>query len=75
MATKAQAKKVEVAPQVKAQPIKAAKPIKPTWEIKDRIYYLTGNKSPLTLTIPCRHTKKHSLLYFDEENGKQRHGR
>jgi hypothetical protein len=75
MATKAQAKKVEVAPQVKAQPIKAAEPITAldlSWEIKDRIYYLTGNKSPLTLTIPCRHTRKHSLLYFDEKNGKQR---
>ena len=72
MATKAQAKKVEVAPQVKAQPVKAAQPSKPTWEIKDRIYYLRGNKSPLTLTIPCRHTRKHPLLYFDKATGVQR---
>ena len=72
MATKAQAKKVEVAPQAKAQPVKAAQPSKPTWEIKDRIYYLRGNKSPLTLTIPCRHTRKHPLLYFDKITGVQR---
>ena len=73
MATKkTPAKKIEVAPQVQASPIKAATPSKPTWEIKDRIYYLRGNKNPLTLTIPCRHTRKHSLLYFDTKTGKQR---
>ena len=48
------------------------KPTKPTWEIKDRIYYLKNNKSPLTLTIPSKHTKKHALLYFDPKTGKQR---
>ena len=42
------------------------------WEIKDRVYYLRSNKNPLTLTIPSRHTKKHSLLYFDESTGRQR---
>ena len=42
------------------------------WEVKDRVYYLTGNKSPLTLTIPAKHTKKHALLYFDETTGRQR---
>jgi hypothetical protein len=36
-------------------------PTEPTWEIKDRIYYLKNNKSPLTLTIPSKHTKKHAL--------------
>ncbi len=74
MATKKPtAKKVEVAPQqVKAVHVESAKPSKPTWEIKDRIYYLRGNKSPLTLTIPCRHTRKHPLLYFDKATGIQR---
>jgi hypothetical protein len=48
------------------------KPTEPTWEIKDRIYYLKNNKSPLTLTIPSKHTKKHALLYFDPKIGKQR---
>ena len=42
------------------------------WEIKDRNYYLSGNASPLTFTIPSRHTKKHPLLWFDEELGAQR---
>lgn len=35
-----------------------------TWEIKDRVYVLRNNKSPLTFTIPSKHTRKHSLLYF-----------
>ena len=63
----------EVAPQktVKAKTVEQ-KPSKPEWEIKDRVYFLTGNKSPLTLTIPGKHTKKHALLYFDPATGKQR---
>ena len=72
MAKKAKAEEtVEVAPQpvvTKTPP----KPTKPSWEIKDRVYYLTGNKTPLTLTLPGRHTKKHALLYFDEKTGRQR---
>jgi len=72
MAKKATAvETVEVAPQevvTKTPP----KPTKPTWEIKDRVYYLKGNKNPLTLTIPGKHTRKHSLLYFDEKTGVQR---
>ena len=74
-ATKAE-ETIEVATQevaVKTAPVqKTQKPTKPSWEIKDRNYYLTGNKSPLTFTIPSRHTMKHSLLYFDEEQGAQR---
>ena len=71
MAKKATAETVEVAPQEVA--VKTApKPTKPTWEIKDRVYYLKGNKSPLTLTIPGKHTRKHALLYFDSASGKQR---
>jgi len=74
MAKQAKAKQVEVAPQEEAVKTIAApvKPTKPAWEIKDRIYYLKGNKTPLTLTIPGKHTRKHALLYFDEETGKQR---
>ena len=74
-AKKAPAKKVEIAPQqeVVAQVATQPKqPTKPSWEIKDRIYYLKGNKTPLTLTIPGRHTRKHALLYFDKDSGKQR---
>ena len=73
MAKQAKANQVEVAPQEAVTTIAApVKPTKPTWEIKDRTYYLRGNKSPLTLTIPGRHTRKHALLYFDEKTGKQR---
>ena len=42
------------------------------WERKDRKYYLTNNLTPLTLTIPSKHTRKHALLWYDEELGKQR---
>jgi hypothetical protein len=64
---------IEVAPQktVKVKTVEQ-KPSKPKWEIKDRIYYLKGNSSPLTLTIPSRHTRKHALIYFDRETGVQK---
>ena len=52
--------------------LKSPEPVKPKWEIKDRLYYLTGKDTPLTLTIPGKHTRKHALLYFDEETGKQK---
>jgi hypothetical protein len=41
------------------------------WEVKDRHYYLVG-KSPLTYTIPSRHSAKRSLLWFDTESNSQR---
>ena len=74
MAKQAKAKQIEVAPQeeVVTKVATPVKPTKPEWEIKDRVYYLKGNKSPLTLTIPGRHTRKHALLYFDKITGKQR---
>jgi len=71
MAKKAKAvETVEVAPQevVTKTP---TKPAKDAWEIKDRVYYLKGNKTPLTLTIPGKHTSKHALLYFNPKTGKQ----
>jgi len=74
MAKQAKAQQVEVAPQeeVVTKVATPVKPTKPEWEIKDRVYYLKGNKNPLTLTIPGKHTRKHALLYFDEKTGKQR---
>jgi hypothetical protein len=74
MAKQAKAQQVEVAPQ-KEVVTKVATPVKPTkpeWEIKDRVYYLKGDKNPLTLTLPGKHTRKHALLFFDEKTGKQR---
>ena len=74
MAKQAKAETIEVAPQeeVVTKVATPVKPTKPEWEIKDRVYYLKGNKSPLTLTIPGKHTRKHALLYFDGKTGKQR---
>ena len=42
------------------------------WEIKNRTYFLRDSTSPLTLTIPGKHTKKHPLLWFDKETGIQK---
>lgn len=76
MAKKAEAKKVEVAPQkeeVVAKKVTApVVPTKPQWEIKPRTYIVKGNKQPLTLTIPGKHTRKSPLLYFDKDQAKQR---
>ncbi len=76
---KATAKKIEVAPQeeveVKAQPKvetpKKATPKKDEWVFKDRLYELTGNK-PLVFTLPTSHSRRKSLLHFDEKLGYQR---
>ena len=46
--------------------------VKDTWEYKDRNYYLTSGKEPLTFTIPARHTKRYPLVWFDEEKGYER---
>jgi len=48
------------------------KTVKPQWEIKDRNYYLTGVHSPLTFTIPSRHTVKVPLLWFDPNTNEQK---
>lgn len=42
------------------------------WEIKDRTYYLVNGKSPISHSIPSRHTGRKPLLYFDEETNEQR---
>ena len=70
------AEKVEKAVEEIAVPVQEKaveqKPVKPEWEIKDRLYYLKGRHNPLTLTIPGKHTRKHSLLYFDAKKGTQK---
>ena len=76
-------KKVEVEPQIETmeevvteyfeEPVieepKARERKKPSneWEIKDRIYYLKGNKKPLSRSL-----KATSVYYFDEEKGYER---
>ena len=74
MATKATAKKVEVAPQPvaeKATP-KVKAPVKPVFEFKDRTYVLKTGKSPLVYSLPSKHSGKKPLLYFDKELGYNR---
>jgi hypothetical protein len=76
---KATAKKVEVAPQEvvetvvqpKVETPKKEAPKKDEWVIKDRLYELTRTK-PLVFTLPTAHSRKKSLLYFDEKLGYQR---
>jgi len=74
MAKKAQAENIEVAPPevvVKAAP--TINPVKKVnWEVKNRTYVLTGNKEPLTFTIPGKHSRRHPLLWFDKESQTQR---
>jgi hypothetical protein len=66
--------KVEVAqPEVKATNkmvevvIEKPQPKKPSWEIKDRVYYLKGNKKPLSRSI-----RSANVYWFDEEKGYER---
>jgi hypothetical protein len=55
-------------PEPKPQPvIKEELPKKDVWEIKDRMYYLTKNRSPLTYLI-----RGSSIYWFDEEKGYER---
>jgi len=54
-------------PEPKPQPI-IEEPVKSNeWEIKDRMYYLKGNKSPLTYLI-----RGSNIHWFDEEKGYER---
>jgi hypothetical protein len=72
---KKETKKVEVEePQieekvvVKTTPVvEQPKPKKPTWEVKDRVYYLVRNKKPLSKMI-----RSANIYYFDEEKGYER---
>ena len=58
---------VAEAPVVEIPKIKNTEPKKPTWEIKDRMYYLTNNRSPLTYLI-----RGSNVFWFDEEKGFER---
>ena len=52
---------------VETQKPKKVEPKKPSWEIKDRMYYLTNNRSPLTYLI-----RGSNIFWFDEEKGYER---
>ena len=47
--------------------LKVQKEVKPSWEIKDRIYYLKGNQKPLSRMI-----RSANIYWFDEEKGYER---
>ena len=52
---------------MKAAPKETKLTPKDKWEIKDRSYYLIGNKKPLSYSI-----KATNIYYFDEEKGYER---
>ena len=54
---------VAEAPAPKKTPT-APEPKKPSWEFKDRVYYLAGRKKPLSRSI-----KGSNIYWFDEEKG------
>jgi hypothetical protein len=43
-----------------------------SWEIKDRLYILKSGVQPLVFVLPSKHTRRKSLLWFDEKNGEQK---
>ena len=71
MAKKQKTEKVEVpvveAPVVETPTPKKAEPKKPSWEIKDRVYYLTNKRKPLSYMV-----RSANIYWFDEEKGYER---
>ena len=71
MAKKKTKVEVEETPQIVETPVVETKNKKPNpedgWEIKDRMYYLTNNRSPLTYLI-----RGSSIFWFDKEKGYER---
>ena len=55
------------APKPEPKPIAKELPKKNTWEFKDRVYYLKGNKKPLSQMI-----RSANIYWFDEEKGYER---
>ena len=72
------AKKIKNKEVVIEEPIQVEQPkkekitLKDNWEVKDRTYVLTGDKTPLTYKIPSRHTARHALLWYDPKTREQR---
>ena len=54
-------------PKIKKPVMETPKPKKDTWEIKDRLYYLKGDKKPLSRSI-----KAANIYWFDKEAGYER---
>jgi len=70
MAKKQKTQEVEV-PVVETPVVETPKPkkqpVKPTWDIKDRVYYLKGNKKPISRSI-----RSANVFWFDAEKGYER---
>ena len=71
MTKKQKTEKVEV-PVVETPVVETPKPKKvetkkPKWEIRDRVYYLKGNKTPISYLM-----KSSGIYWFDEEAGYER---
>lgn len=70
--------KTETPPTITAEmvqetpPPMPAKPAAPKWEYKDRLYEMTGNRTPLVWSVPTMHSSKTPLLWFDPDKGYQR---
>jgi len=62
-----QEEEVQVVEQPKVKVVEKPLPTKNTWEIKDRVYRLVRNQSPLSYTI-----RTSGIYYFDEEKGYER---
>jgi hypothetical protein len=67
--THVEATEVNVTPVMETPKPKARERLKPSneWEIKDRVYYLKGNKKPLSRSI-----KTANIYHFDKEKGYER---
>ena len=74
MAKKAKTEEtIEVVPQpTTVKNTVVQKPVKPSWEIKDRLYQLKQGKSPLVFTLPSKNSRRSPLLWFDEKTGEQK---
>lgn len=42
------------------------------WEIKDRVYILSANRSPISWTVQSKHTLRKPLFWFDENTGENK---
>ena len=64
--------KVQKPKKAKKEKVEVVEPQGPTWEIKDRQYYLKGNASPLSYVLQSKSTKRKPMLWFDESKNMNR---
>ena len=67
MAKKQETKKEVEVPVVETQKLKKVEPKKPSWEIKDRLYNLKGQKKPISYML-----RSSNIYWFDEKKGHER---